>query len=108
MFRERCCFGEQRAVVVVRSRADLMAKKKSKFLQGRRVDPPPITKTISVADLIDESFLAYNASRLREACQLFTKKMLEPEGTIGLSLPRALTPTRIGTSALIPLILAGY
>jgi deoxyhypusine synthase len=85
-----------------------MVKKKSKFLQGRRIDPAPITKTISIADLIDESFLAYNAARLREACQLFTKKMLEPEVTIGLSLTGALTPAGLGISALIPLIKAGF
>ena len=56
-----------------------MAKQKSKFLQGKRIDPAPITKETSVADLIDEAFLAYNAARLREACQLFTKSMLEPK-----------------------------
>jgi len=85
-----------------------MPKKKSKFLQGRRIDPAPITGKISVADLIDESFLAYNAARLREACQLFTKKMLEPEVTVGLSLTGALTPAGLGVSALIPLIKAGF
>ena len=85
-----------------------MTKKKSKFLQGRRIDPAPITGQISVADLIDESFLAYNAARLREACQLFTKKMLEPEVTVGLSLTGALTPAGLGISALIPLIKAGF
>src|SRR5580765_485542 len=85
-----------------------MAKKTSKFLKGRRIDPAPITGKISVADLIDESFLAYNAARLREACQLFTKKMLEPEVTVGLSLTGALTPAGLGISALIPLIKAGF
>jgi deoxyhypusine synthase len=86
-----------------------MAKKhKSKFLKGPRIDPAPITKAISVADLIDESFLAYNAARLREACQLFTKKMLEPDVTVGLSLTGALTPAGLGISALIPLIKAGF
>jgi len=85
-----------------------MVKHKSKFLRGRRIDPAPITKSISVADLIDESFLAYNAARLREACQLFTKKMLEPEVTVGLSLTGALTPAGLGISALIPLIKAGF
>jgi deoxyhypusine synthase len=85
-----------------------MPKKKSKFLQGLRIDPAPITGEISVADLIDESFLAYNAARLREACQLFTKKMLEPEVTVGLSLTGALTPAGLGISALIPLIKAGF
>jgi deoxyhypusine synthase len=85
-----------------------MAKHKSKFLQGPRIDPAPITKKIGLAELIDESFLAYNAARLREACQLFTRKMLEPEVTIGLSLTGALTPAGLGISALIPLIKAGF
>jgi deoxyhypusine synthase len=85
-----------------------MAKHKSKFLRGRRIDPAPITAATSVADLIDESFLAYNAARLREACQLLTKKMLEPEVTVGLSLTGALTPAGLGISALIPLIKAGF
>jgi deoxyhypusine synthase len=83
-------------------------KSKSKYLQGRRIDPAPITKTTSVADLIDESFMAYNAARLREACQLFAKRMLEPEVTVGMSLTGALTPAGLGISALIPLIKAGF
>jgi deoxyhypusine synthase len=85
-----------------------MGKSKSKFLRGKRIDPAPIEKNVAVADLIDESFLAYNAARLREACQLFTNKMLEPEVTIGLSLTGALTPAGLGISALIPLIKAGF
>src|SRR6201991_1706475 len=85
-----------------------MGKQKSKFLRGKRIDPAPIEKNVAVADLIDEAFLAYNAARLREACQLFTEKMLEPEVTIGLSLTGALTPAGLGISALIPLIKAGF
>src|SRR5687767_13891754 len=85
-----------------------MAKRTSKFLQGKRIDPAPITKKTSVADLVDESFLAYNAARLREACQLFTTKMLQPEVTIGVSITGALTPAGLGISALIPLIKAGF
>ena len=85
-----------------------MGKQKSKFLQGKRIDPAPIEKNVVVADLIDEAFLAYNAARLREACQLFTKKMLEPDVTVGLSLTGALTPAGLGISALIPLIKAGF
>jgi len=85
-----------------------MAKHKSKFLEGKRIDPAPISNKTTVADLIDESFLAYNAARLREACQLFTKKMLEPEVTVGMSLTGALTPAGLGISALIPLIKAGF
>src|ERR671916_3529399 len=85
-----------------------MAKQKSKYLRGKRIDPAPIEKNVVVADLIDEAFLAYNAARLREACQLFTKRMLEPDVTVGLSLTGALTPAGLGISALIPLIRAGF
>jgi deoxyhypusine synthase len=85
-----------------------MAKKKSKFLSGRKIDPAAISSNTSVADLVDEAFLAYNAARLREACQLFTQKMLEPEVTVGFSLTGALTPGGLGISALIPLIKAGF
>lgn len=85
-----------------------MAKKKSKFLQGKRIDPAPITPQTTLPDLVDEAFLAYNAARLREACRLFTQKMLEPEVTIGMSLTGALTPAGLGISALIPLIKAGF
>jgi len=85
-----------------------MARKKSKFLQGKRIDPKPITAETTLADLVDESFQAYNAARLREACQLFNRKMLEPEVTVGLSITGALTPAGLGISALIPLIRAGF
>ena len=85
-----------------------MGKHKSKYLRGKRIDPAPIEKNVAVADLIDEAFLAYNAARLREACQLFNQKMLEPEVTVGLSLTGALTPAGLGISALIPLIKAGF
>src|SRR2546423_7650184 len=85
-----------------------MAKKKSKYLSGRRIDPRPITGGEALADLVDETFLAYNAARLREACQLFTQKMLEPDVTVGLSITGALTPAGLGISALIPLMRAGF
>jgi len=85
-----------------------MAKKTSKFLKGRRIDPAPITADTTIAELVDESFCAYNGARLREACQLFAVKMLEPEVTIGMSITGALTPAGLGMSALIPLIKAGF
>ena len=85
-----------------------MAKRTSKCLQGRRLDPPPITGTTTLADLVDDAFIAYNGARLREACQLFTRKMLEPNVTVGMSLTGALTPAGLGISALIPLIKAGF
>src|SRR5215210_469014 len=85
-----------------------MGKQKSKFLRGKRIDPAPIEKNVSVADLIDEAFLAYNAARMREACQLFTQKMVAPDVTVGVSLTGALTPAGLGISALIPLIEHGF
>ena len=85
-----------------------LAKKQSKFLRGRRIDPKPITPNTRLVDLIDNTFIAYNAARLREACWLFTQKMLEPEVTVGVTLTGALTPAGLGMSALIPLIRAGF
>ena len=80
----------------------------SKFLSGGKIAPRRIDGSESAADLIEGTFLAYNAARLREACQLFTKKMLEPDVTVGLTLTGALTPAGLGMAALIPLIEAGY
>ena len=83
-------------------------KPSTRFLSGEKISPNPITGNESVADLIDNSFLAYNAARLREACQLFTKKILESDVTIGMTLTGALTPAGLGMAALIPLIEAGF
>jgi deoxyhypusine synthase len=85
-----------------------LAKKQSKFLRGRRIDPKPIAGNTKLADLVDNAFLAYNAARLREACWLFTQKMLDPDVTVGVTLTGALTPAGLGMSALIPLIKAGF
>jgi deoxyhypusine synthase len=85
-----------------------LAKKQSKFLSGRRIDPKPISSRTALVDLIDNTFVAYNAARLREACWLFTQKMLEPDTTVGVTLTGALTPAGLGMSALIPLIKAGF
>ena len=81
---------------------------KSRYLRGERIDPRRIDGTESAADLIDGTFLAYNAARLREACQLFTEKMLEPDVTVGMTLTGALTPAGLGMAALIPLIESGF
>jgi deoxyhypusine synthase len=85
-----------------------MAKKQSKFLSGRRIDPAPITGNTKLVDLVDSAFVAYNAARLREGCWLFTQKMLEPDVTVGVTITGALTPAGLGMSALIPLIRAGF
>jgi deoxyhypusine synthase len=79
-----------------------------KFLSGVRIDPQPIVGSMSVDQLVDSTFLAYNAARLREACHLFVEKMLEDDVTVGLSLTGALTPAGLGMSAIIPLIENGF
>jgi deoxyhypusine synthase len=78
------------------------------FLGGNAIDPKPVTGLMTVAELVDSAFLAYNAARLREACQLFVEKMLEDDVTIGMSLTGALTPAGLGMSAIIPLIENGF
>jgi deoxyhypusine synthase len=83
-------------------------KKTGKFAAYPRLNPLGIGKNISAADLIDETFLAYNGGRLREAAKLLTEKMLPDDGFIGMSLTGALTPAGLGKSCLIPLMKAGF
>ena len=78
------------------------------FLGGTAIDPRPVTGSMTVAELVWTSFLAYNAARLREACQLFVERMLEEDVTVGMSLTGALTPAGLGMSAIIPLIESGF
>jgi deoxyhypusine synthase len=85
-----------------------LAKLKTRLARQPKIDPQPIDARISVTDLVDRTFLAYNAARLREACQLFTRRMLEDDVTIGVSLTGALTPAGLGIAALIPLIERGF
>jgi deoxyhypusine synthase len=80
----------------------------AKFKSFPRLNPIRIKKGAQAADLIDSAFLAYNGGRLREACHLFTEKMLVKNGFIGMSLTGALTPAGLGKSCLIPLMRAGF
>ncbi|HKG20292.1 MAG TPA: deoxyhypusine synthase [Blastocatellia bacterium] len=79
-----------------------------KFLSGTPIDPRPITGDMTVADLVDSTFLAYNAARMREACQLYVERMLDDDVTVGMSITGALTPAGLGMSAIIPLIENGF
>ncbi|MDX2040999.1 MAG: deoxyhypusine synthase [Acidobacteriota bacterium] len=81
---------------------------KSRFLQGKRIAPTPITKNTSLVELIETTFQAYNAARLREGAQLFAERMLGEDVTVGLTLTGALTPAGLGISTIIPLIEAGF
>jgi deoxyhypusine synthase len=73
----------------------------------RRILPDPLKKgSADVATLIDTYFNAYNAARLREACQTFAR-MIDNGTTIGLSISGALTPAGL-SSVLVPLIEHGF
>lgn len=74
---------------------------------GVKLDPRPIAPGLSVRDLVDQHLYAYNAGRLRELCQLFARKIAQPDVTIGVTLSGALTPTGLGTAAIVPLVRAG-
>ncbi|HXH63385.1 MAG TPA: deoxyhypusine synthase [Gemmatimonadales bacterium] len=81
---------------------------RSNFLRGQRIDPRPITGKETVAELVDNAFLAYNAGRLHEGCRLFAERMLEADVTVGMSLTGAMTPAGLGMSTIIPLMEAGF
>lgn len=81
---------------------------KSPYLSGRVIDPKPMEKGLSVTELVDNYFLAYNAGRLREACNLYVHKMLADDTVVGMTLTGALTPAGLGKSTIIPLIKAGF
>jgi len=77
-------------------------------ISHKRIDPPILTGAASLTQLVEEAFLSYNAGRMREACKLFSAKMLADNVTVGLSLSGALTPAGLGISCLVPLIEAGF
>ncbi len=83
-------------------------KPNRKFRKFARLDPAPIRRGIAASRLIQETFQAYNAARLREGCELFTTKMLARDGLVGVSITGALVPAGLGKSCLIPLIKAGF
>ncbi|HEY1011635.1 MAG TPA: deoxyhypusine synthase [Herpetosiphonaceae bacterium] len=76
-------------------------------MYGRKLDPTPIGAGLTVRELVDSHFFAYNAARLREACHLLTQKIVKENVTLGVTLSGALTPTGLGYSALVPLVDAG-
>jgi len=78
------------------------------LLNGKIINPQPLGHTVSLVDLIDGTFFSYNAGRLREACHVFTQKMLRGDVIVGVSLAGALTPAGLGRSCLLPLMEHGF
>ena len=81
---------------------------KKKYMSGKRIQPENLTGREDLTYIIDEIFLAYNSARLKECCQLFAGRMLDPDVTIGMSISGALTPAGLGCSCIIPMIKAGF
>src|SRR5881296_1369450 len=80
------------------SRTDNHQPAQSKYLSGAQIIPRRVYPHMTVAELIDEQFQAYNAARLNEAARLYVEEMLVPEKdvTIGLTMAGALTPAGLG------------
>ena len=74
----------------------------SELLSGPQILPRRVRPDMTVAELIDQQFQAYNSARLHEAARLYAEKMLAPEGdtTIALTMAGALTPAGLGGCVL--------
>lgn len=90
------------------SRGKRKCPHKERYLSGKRILPKGITGKERLASLVSDAFLAYNGGRLREGCELYVRKMLEGDVTVGMSLAGALTPAGLGCSCVVPLIKAGF
>jgi len=68
------------------------------YLSGAQIVPRRVHANMTVAELIDQQFQAYNSARLNEAARLYAQEMLDPEKdvTIGLTMAGALTPAGLG------------
>jgi deoxyhypusine synthase len=73
---------------------------KSAYLCGKRITPRPITKAYTVTDLIEKTFNAYNAGRVKDACHLLAAEYAQPDVTVGMSLAGALTPAGMQSSII--------
>jgi len=71
---------------------------RSDYLSGAQIVPRRVHPGMTVAELIDQHFQAYNAARLNEAARLYAEEMLDPDNdvTIGLTMAGALTPAGLG------------
>jgi deoxyhypusine synthase len=81
----------------------------SEYLSGAQILPHRVPPNMTVAELIDTQYQAYNAARLNEAARLYVEEMLAPENdvTIGLTMAGALTPAGLG-GCLITLMEYGF
>jgi deoxyhypusine synthase len=80
----------------------LQAEEGQGYLSGQPILPQRLRPNMTVAELVDGAFQAYNSARLNEACRLYAEQMLDPaqDVTIGLTMAGALTPAGLGGSIL--------
>jgi deoxyhypusine synthase len=81
----------------------------SDYLSGPQIVPRRVHPNMTVAELIEQQFQAYNSARLNEAARLYAEEMLDPakDVTIGLTMAGALTPAGLG-GCLITLMESGF
>ncbi len=79
------------------------------YLRGEQILPRRVRPNMTVTELLDEQFQAYNSARLQEGARLYAEKMLAPENdvTVGLTMAGALTPAGLG-GCLITLMDYGF
>ncbi|MGK7902653.1 MAG: deoxyhypusine synthase [Hormoscilla sp.] len=77
-------------------------------LLDRKIAPAPMPNEITVVDLIDGYFTAYNSARLREICHLLSRDVMQEGVTVGVSLSGAMTPAGFGVGILAPLMRHGF
>ncbi len=79
------------------------------LLSGKQVKARELKKNLSVSDLVENYFNAYNSARLNEACQLLSQKMLLPGNnvTMGLTIAGALTPAGM-SGMIVSMMKAGF
>src|SRR3989442_31543 len=72
------------------------------YRSGPQIVPRRVNPGMTVVELIDQQFQAYNSARLYEAARLYAEEMLAPEKdvTIGLTMAGALTPAGLGGCVL--------
>lgn len=77
-------------------------------LLDRKIAPAPMANEITIVDLIDGYFTAYNSARLREICHLLSSEVMQEGVTVGASLSGAMTPAGFGVGILAPLVRYGF
>jgi deoxyhypusine synthase len=73
---------------------------KNAYLSGKRIKPEAIRAEYTITDLIEKTFNAYNAGRIKDACQLLVRKYAQADATTGMSLAGALTPAGMQSSII--------